>query len=137
MVTCCPKNDMTIILKFDLCARMVMDVPIRHWQGISGLHYHYYFLWAFTSLWIDDWPVLPHELLVSTYVVCEILPVMHEPAGVVEILVQILRNTPILNLVPPPTENWNLGRSWHFKTFQFWLQNTHPPPPTPPPKIQI
>ena len=26
---------------------------------------------------------------------------MHEPAGVVEILVQILRNTPILNLVPP------------------------------------
>ena len=26
---------------------------------------------------------------------------------------------------PPPPENWNLGRSWHFKTFQF--QNTPPP----------
>ena len=29
-------------------------------------------------------------LLVSTYVVCERLSVMHEPAGVVENLVQIL-----------------------------------------------
>ena len=35
-------------------------------------------------------------LLVSTYVVCERLSVMHEPAGVVEILVQILQFTPIL-----------------------------------------
>ena len=35
-------------------------------------------------------------LLVSTYVVCERLSVMHEPAGVVENLVQILQNTPIL-----------------------------------------
>ena len=33
-------------------------------------------------------------LLVSTYVVCERLSVMHEPAGVVEILVQILQFTP-------------------------------------------
>ena len=72
---------------------------------------------------------------------------MHEPAGVVEILVQILQNTPYSETVseyplqikilresksksfrkpPPPPGNWNLGRSWHFKTFQF--QN-HPPPP--------
>ena len=35
-------------------------------------------------------------LLVSTYVVCERLSVMYEPAGVVEILVQILHFTPIL-----------------------------------------
>ena len=34
--------------------------------------------------------------LVSTYVVCERLSVMYEPAGVVEILVQILQFTPIL-----------------------------------------
>ena len=90
-------------------------------------------------------------LLVSTYVVCERLSVMHEPAGVVENLVQILQNTPILQYsfrippppkngncqrswhfdfsvteYPPPPENWNLGRSWHFVTFQ--LQNTPPPP---------
>ena len=26
---------------------------------------------------------------------------------------------------PPPPENWNLGRSWHFVTFQF--RNTPPP----------
>ena len=42
--------------------------------------------------------------LVSTYVVCERLSVMHEPAGVVEILVQILQNTPILKYsfrIPP------------------------------------
>ena len=33
---------------------------------------------------------------------------------------------------PPPSENWNLGRSWHFKTFHFWLvENTHPPPTHP------
>ena len=37
-----------------------------------------------------------YNLLVSTYVVCERLSVMHEPAGVVENLVQILQNTPIL-----------------------------------------
>ena len=36
------------------------------------------------------------DLLVSTYVVCERLSVIHEPAGVVENLVQILQNTPIL-----------------------------------------
>ena len=69
---------------------------------------------------------------------------MHEPAGVVEILVQILQNTPILKysfrippLPPPPQKwklseilalwlfsfkippfprKWKLGRSWHFKT---------------------
>ena len=47
-----------------------------------------------------------YKLLVSTYYVCERLSVMHEPAGVVEILVQILQNTPILKysfrITPPP-----------------------------------
>ena len=55
--------------------------------------------------------------LVSTYVVCERLSVMHEPAGVVEILVQILQNTPFWNTVseyPLPPENENCQRSWHF-----------------------
>ena len=43
-------------------------------------------------------------LLVSTYVVCERLSVMHEPAGVVEILVQILREYPYsaVQNTPPP-----------------------------------
>ena len=61
-------------------------------------------------------------LLVSTYVVCERLSVMHEPAGVVEILVQTLRNTPYSEVgseYTPPPENSNLGKSWHFKIFQF------------------
>ena len=41
--------------------------------------------------------------LVSTYVVCERLSVMHEPAGVVENLVQILQNTPysVIQNTPP------------------------------------
>ena len=50
-------------------------------------------------------------LLVSTYVVCERLSVMHEPAGVVEILVQILQNTrSILKYsfrIPPPPPKGN------------------------------
>ena len=47
--------------------------------------------------------LLMSGLLVSTYVVCERLSVMHEPAGVVENLVQILQFTPILqNRIPPP-----------------------------------
>ena len=29
--------------------------------------------------------------------------------------------------LPPPPENWNLGRSWHFKTFHFWLVENTPP----------
>ena len=33
---------------------------------------------------------------------------------------------------PPPPENWNLGRSWHFKTFHFWLVEN-----TPSPQIEI
>ena len=48
--------------------------------------------------------------LVSTYVVCERLSVMHEPAGVVENLVQILQNTPILQdsfRIPPPQVKFN------------------------------
>ena len=47
-------------------------------------------------------------LLVSTYIVCERLSVMHEPAGVVEILVQILPEYPYSELgteYPPPNEN--------------------------------
>ena len=50
---------------------------------------------------------------------------MHKPAGVVENLVQIIQNTPILKFRIPPLENWNLGRSWDFVTFQF--QNTPSP----------
>ena len=37
---------------------------------------------------------------------------MHEPAGVVEILVQILQNTPILKYsfrIPPPPRKWKLS----------------------------
>ena len=48
------------------------------------------------------------ELLISTYVVCERLSVMHEPAGVVEILVQILPEyPPFWSTVSeyPPNEN--------------------------------
>ena len=71
-------------------------------------------------------------LLVSTYVVCERLSVMHEPAGVVEILVQILQNTPILKYsfrIPPPPK-MKIVRDLGTLTFQF--QN--PPPPK---KIEI
>ena len=54
------------------------------------------------------------ELLVSTYVVCERLSVMHEPAGVVENLVQnstVYPYSAIQNTPPPPT---NCQKSWHF-----------------------
>ena len=76
---------------------------------------------------------------------------MHEPAGVVENLVQILQNTPILKYsfrIPPhppemkivrdlgtltfqfqntpPPENLNLGKSWHF---DFSVSESPSPPP--------
>ena len=67
-------------------------------------------------------------LLVSTYVVCERLSVMHEPAGVVEILVQILQNTPYsekqFQNTPPPPKNENSQR---VQVREF--QNTPPPLP--------
>ena len=55
------------------------------------------------------------SLLVSTYVVCERLSVMHEPAGVVENLVQnstVYPYSAIQNTPPPPNENCQ--KSWHF-----------------------
>ena len=48
------------------------------------------------NLWMRAFDFKERKSLVSTYVVCERLSVMHEPAGVVENLVQILQNTPIL-----------------------------------------
>ena len=46
------------------------------------------------------------NLLVSTYVVCDRLSVMHEPAGVVEILVQIQGEYPYSEIQnTPPNEN--------------------------------
>ena len=56
---------------------------------------------------------------------------MHEPAGVVEILVQILQNTPILKYSfripnPPPLPKMKIVRDLGTLTFQF--QNTPLPP---------
>ena len=50
---------------------------------------------------------------------------MHEPAGVVENLVQILQNTPILQYRIPP-QKMKIVRDLGTLTFQF--QNTPPPP---------
>ena len=66
----------------------------------------------------------PMNSLVSTYVVCERLSVMHEPAGVVENLCKFYRIPLFRNTEYPPPGNWNLGRSWDFEYFQ--LQNTLP-----------
>ena len=55
---------------------------------------------------------------------------MHEPAGVVENLVQILQNTPILKYRIPPPPKMKIVRDLSTLTFQF--QNTPPPP-----KIEI
>ena len=54
--------------------------------------------------------VIPKDTisLIFTYVVCERLSVMHGPAGVVEILVQILQFTPYSEVgteYPPPNKN--------------------------------
>ena len=54
---------------------------------------------------------------------------MREPAGVVEILVQILQNTPILKYsfrISPPPPKMKIVRDFGTLTFQF--QNTPPPP---------
>ena len=70
------------------------------------------------------WPMSTCSL-VSTYVVCERLSVMHEPAGVVENLVQILQNTPILKYsfrIPPSPLKMKIVRDLGTLTFQF--QNT-------------
>ena len=55
---------------------------------------------------------------------------MHEPAGVVENLVQILQFTPILQYRIPPPKNENCQKSWHFD----FSVAEYPPPP---PKIKI
>ena len=49
--------------------------------------------------------------LVSTYIVCERLSVMHEPAGVVEILVQILTEYPPFWSSEYPPPKWKLSDS--------------------------
>ena len=63
-------------------------------------------------------------LLVSTYIVCERLSVMHEPAGVVEILVQILPEYPYSELgteYPPP--QWKLSESPNPRVSEYPPQN--------------
>ena len=64
--------------------------------------------------------------------ISERLSVKHKLAGVVKNLVQKSQFTLFWDVVPrippPPPENWNLGRSWHFKTFHFWLVENTPPP---------
>ena len=63
------------------------------------------------------------HFLVSTYVVCERLSVMHEPAGVVENLVQnstVYPYSAIQNTPPQMKIVRNLG------TLTFQLQNTPP-----------
>ena len=70
-------------------------------------------------------------LLVSTYVVCERLSVMHEPAGVVENLVQnstVYPYSAIQNT--PPPQKIEIVRNLGTLTFQ--VQNTPSPP-----KIEI
>ena len=73
-----------------------------------------------------------YTLLVSTYVVCERLSVMHKLAGEDEILVQILQNTlfysGLVQNTPPPN-NENGQRWWDFR-FEF---AEYPPAPPPPP----
>ena len=39
---------------------------------------------------------------------------------------KIVRESKSEYRIPPP--NWNLGLSWHFKTFQFSVTEYHPPP---------
>ena len=72
----------------------------------------------------DNW--IPIGYLVSTYVVCERLSVMHEPAGV---KMKIVRDLGTLTFqfqnTPPPPENENCQRSWHFD----FSVSEYPPPP--------
>ena len=61
---------------------------------------------------------------------------MHEPAGVVEILVQILQFTPILKSTPLPAPKIEIKADLGTLTFQF--QNTPlPPSPTSPQKLKF
>ena len=84
--------------------------------------------------WYTSRRVVVSILLVSTYVVCERLSVMHEPAGVVENLVQILQNTLFWNTVSeyPPPPKWKLS-----EILALWLFSFRIPPPPPPLKIEI
>ena len=75
-------------------------------------------------------PRLPRHvrsnLLVSTYVVCERLSVMHEPAGVVENLVQNSTVYPYSAIQnnPPPPKKWKLS-----EILALWLFSCRIPPP--------
>ena len=105
---------------------------------LTTLEYPPQSMWRLTAVFSTDTISLSSSQtwisLVSTYVVCERLSVMHELAGVVENLVQNSESAPLFSALapyPPPhlptPENWNLGRSWHFKTFQFSVTE-YPPP---------
>ena len=60
---------------------------------------------------------------------------MHEPAGVVENLVQILQNTPILKYrIPPPPQKWKLSEILALWLFSFRIPAPLPPPP---PKMKM
>ena len=80
-------------------------------------------------------------LLVSTYVVCERLSVMHKLAGVVENLVQKSQFTLFWDLVPrippPPPKIEIKAFLGILRLFNFYQWRIPPLPPPPPPKIEI
>ena len=98
-------------------------------------------------------PVFPCKSLVYTYEVCERLSVMHELAGVVEILFPILQNTPysVATTEYPPemkifpeskNQSPRIPPSPKMKMFQNWMETSKlkspriPPPSAPMEKFQ-
>ena len=97
---------------------------------VTRIHFSSWCRQDINTTWFPVPYLILFHSLVYTYVVCERLSVMHEPAGVVENLVQILQNTPILKYsfrIPPPPQNENCQRSWHFD----FSVSEYPPPPPP------
>ena len=86
-------------------------------------------MWRLTAVFSTDTISLSSSQtwisLVSTYVICERLSVMHELAGVVENLVQNSESAPLSEQTPPP---WKLKFSHFLALWVFSVLAPYPPP---------
>ena len=98
-------------------------VPTLHWNEYILISLHIHSMWEIICDALASWSGWKFGSKIPVYPILGFgSPEYPPPPTKFEIL-----SFDHWRIPPPP--NWNLGRSWHFKTFQFWPPENTPLPP--------